>query len=210
MRPGDIDRVVGVHLERFPNHRSTRLGPAFLHRMYEWFLFHMPELALVAEINGQVEGFILGSVGGYGRRVFAFAFKEIVSGLLSKPELLLDGRTYQLWHSYIRGLLPARTSSKGIAHAAGARGKVVSFASVAVSSRYPGLGTYLIQALEVKARNIGADRLSTSIENHNVNLIRLYRRLGWEIRHQGDLSTSLLKHLRQPSAECSPHPRSLV
>jgi ribosomal protein S18 acetylase RimI-like enzyme len=201
LQADDLSRILEIHIERFPHQRSTRLGPIFLRRMYEWFLLNMPELAFVAEVDGKVEGFILGSRGGYGRRVFSFALKEIVFCLLHQPRLLADARTYRLWHSYLRGLLPRKKGSQSNQAGRAPQSRVVSFASVAVSARYPGLGIYLIQRLEAQARRIGAEQLSTSIENHNERLISLYQRMGWRVKHQSQASTSLVKQLKETVAE---------
>jgi len=82
-----LDAVTAIHVERFPNSRSTQLGKPFLRKMYRWFITNQPDLALVATIDDQVVGFAVGSIGGYGRRVFRYALLQVAWGLVSHPKL---------------------------------------------------------------------------------------------------------------------------
>jgi len=202
LQSDDIGRLVEIHCERFPGYRTTDLGERFLRRMYTWFLVYMPDLALVAEVDGRVEGFILGSWGGYGRRIFRYTFSEIMWALVRKPALLCRRRTYAMWRSYLRGLVPswaAGAPKNSPCHAEDGHGqsktkmRTVSFASIAVAPNHTGIGMYLINALQKAALSGGADHLSTSVLTSNTELIRIFDRLGWRIHHQDERSTSLKK-----------------
>jgi ribosomal protein S18 acetylase RimI-like enzyme len=75
--------------------------------MFAWFVINQPRLNYTAFVSGEPAGYILGAMGGYGRRVFRYALPEVLLGLLHNPQILLRDRTYTLWTSYLRGLLPA-------------------------------------------------------------------------------------------------------
>lgn len=198
----DLDTVVDLHCDRFPDSRSTSLGRPFVRQMYRWFLIHEPALALVSEIDGRVEGFITGSRGGYGRRVFRFALPQVAWGLLRNPGLLFRRGTFLLWQSYAKALMPGAVSSAAPASSDPPSETAVdrvSVASVAVSRPHSGEGLFLLRALEQKAKAMGAKRMSASVELVNDRLIELHLRLGWEIYQRDARAVSIQKHLGTPT-----------
>ncbi len=194
----DLDTVVDLHCDRFPNSRSTSLGRPFVRQMYRWFLIHEPALALVSEIDGRVEGFITGSRGGYGRRVFRFALPQVAWGVFRNPRLMFKRKTFLLWRSYAKALMPGAVRSAGPAPS-GASIERVGVASVAVSRTHSGEGLFLVRALEQKAKAIGAKTLSASVELVNDRLIELHLRLGWEIYQRDAHAVSIQKRLGTPT-----------
>ncbi len=191
MVTGDLDRVVAIHFGRFPDSRSTSLGRPFVKRMYQWFIRYEPDLALISEIDGQVEGFIVGSRGGYGRRVFQYALPQVIWGLARNPALLRRRKTFTLWRSYARALFPGGTKTKSDAvESASPR---VSVASIAVSPAHAGEGLFLMLALEKQAKKLGAQTLSASVESYNERLISLHLRLGWVVHRKNASYVALRK-----------------
>ncbi len=95
MRPEDVPEVVRLHLERFPGRFLSRLGAGFLKQYYLSVVESPLGIALVAEQNDEIRGFVtacLRSSGFYRglarRRGFRF-FPHIVSPLLLHPALAL-------------------------------------------------------------------------------------------------------------------------
>ena len=108
MRAEDIDVAVTIHGASFPDSRSTRLGRPFLRKMYRWFVACQPDLAIVACLDGAVVGFVTGAIGGSSRKIFRYALPEVIWGFLRRPRLLLSAGMYELWPSYLLGLVPRR------------------------------------------------------------------------------------------------------
>jgi hypothetical protein len=192
MRPGDLESVVKIHNLRFPNHRSTKLGRAFLCQMYRWFLLYHPAFCQVADKDGQVVGFIVGSIGGYGRQVFRFALPQIAWSLSLRPQLLFSRSTYFLWQSYLRALLPARKLEKRTSPPAHLR---LCLASMAVTESAGAAGVYLIAEMEKFARQNRVQIITHTVQTDNPKVIRLYSKLGWTIDGQTADSVHFLKTL---------------
>jgi ribosomal protein S18 acetylase RimI-like enzyme len=201
MLVNDIRQVVEIHIEQFPGSRSTSLGRAYLRKMYRWFVVRQPELSLVILDSDQVIGFAVGAIGGYGRKIFRYALGEIVLGMLLHPRLLFKQKTYQLWQSYLKGLLPAQTRSNSRSSgqdvpAARERASLCSIA-IARSAQGCGLGKALLGALEDCFREIGVTQVVLSVQSDNLPARRLYESCEWEA--QADLvelgSTSYRKRL---------------
>lgn len=197
----DIKSVVEIHLEQFPGSRSTSLGRFYLRKMYRWFVERQSELSLVVLDSGQIVGFAVGAIGGYGRKIFRYTFGEIAVGILLHPGLLLKKKTYQLWQSYLKGLLPARvkTNSRSEGDESLTAGIRASLCSIAISSSAQGrgLGKALLRALEDCFREMGIVQVVLSVQSDNLPARRLYESCQWE--NQGDLaelgSTSYRKQL---------------
>jgi ribosomal protein S18 acetylase RimI-like enzyme len=178
----DIEAVTAIHLEQFPNARSTSLGKPYLRKMYHWFMETQPALSFVAVQSDRVVGFAVGAIGGYGRKIFRYALAEIILGLARRPGLLIQKKTYTLWSSYLRGLLPTRRPTP--LHQAAQVPVIVrcSLSSIAVAqtAQRQGVGKALIAALEENARHLGAARITLSVASNNLPARRLYECCGWQ------------------------------
>lgn len=186
----DLQPVVEIHIEQFPGSRSTSLGRAYLDKMYRWFVERQPGLALVILDSGQVVGFAVGAIGGYGRKIFRYTLGEIALGMLLHPRLLFKNKTYQLWQSYLKGLSPARMKENGPPGgqdppAAGERASLCSIA-IARSAQGRGLGKALLYALEDRFRELGVSQIVLSVQSDNRPARRLYESCQWEA--QADLA----------------------
>lgn len=181
----DLDAVTAIHQERFPDSRSTFLGKPFLRKMYRWFIINHPELALAATVDSQVVGFAVGSIGGYGRRVFRYAILEVIWGLMRHPKLVFNPNTFYLSGSFLRAFTPAFEKKE---KADPRDGEVVlaAFASLAVSRSAQGAGVLLIASIERAAKRKGANLISGTVRKDNVLLQRVYDNLGWQkVLHEG-------------------------
>jgi ribosomal protein S18 acetylase RimI-like enzyme len=184
MAPADLKAVVEIHIEQFPDSRSTSLGRPYLRKMYRWFLDKQAMLCLVALDNDQVVGFAAGAIGGYGRKIFRYALPEIALGLLMHPALLLRPQTFLLWRSYLQGILPARPAQNpNPANPAQPMILRASLSSIAVAraAQGRGVGKALMAALEASARSLGATLLTLSVRSDNLAARRLYESCLWNV-----------------------------
>lgn len=89
----DLDKVVSIHFERFPNFFLTTLGKSFLNVFYKGFLKD-PGILLVLIDNNEIQGFAAGSRSNKSffknlvkNNFFEFTFSGIQI-LLTKPQAL--------------------------------------------------------------------------------------------------------------------------
>lgn len=204
MERGDLRAVLRTHTEAFPRTRGTRLGYPFLRSMYLWFIKRHPGLALVAEVEGSVQGFAAGAVGGYGRALFRNSFPQIVWGLLSHPGLVVPPPTYRLASSYLAGLLPGRLEKSNVS-TRDVRRETASLASIAVvpSCQGMGLGKRLLDAWEKEVMAGGWIHMSLSVESVNAPARALYQKSGWipDTKESKTGSVSYWKKLEPLEAE---------
>jgi len=85
MREADLDAVVQMHMDHFPQWLVTMLGSPFLRKMYHWYLKTHGDLALVAAKEGRIVGFTVATVGPYKKSLFFYALAEIVRGIARNP-----------------------------------------------------------------------------------------------------------------------------
>ncbi len=190
MTMDDVKAVVAIHRQSFPGSRSTNLGDAFLRKMYRWYLTFYPELAWVACIDAQVMGFVTGATGGSARRRFRYALPEIVWGFLTHPRILLQPDMFELWQSYLMGLLPEYRNAKTLPPSAdqllGTQPKIemrVKLDSIAVhqNARGRNVGKSLVLAFELAAKKRGATKLGLGVEADNIAARHLYEVCGWHL-----------------------------
>jgi ribosomal protein S18 acetylase RimI-like enzyme len=147
-------------------------------KMYRWFLTNQPKLALVAFEDKTIVGFGICVVGGYGRRIFRYAFLEIVWAVIWHFRIMLNKKMFKLWTSYVRGLLP---ENRNITQAE--TSKKASLASIAVSKamQKKGIGNLLLAGLEEACRKQGLQRIGLTVEADNSAARRLYEKSGWDL-----------------------------
>lgn len=198
MRSSDLDQIIRIHTDRFSSSRSTHLGKPFLNKMYRWFIERQSNLALTAEYEHAVIGFVVGSIGGYGRNIFRYALPQIMLGILLHPRMILRKETFALWHSFLKGLLPRGSKpSKQSRSNPTPTPTNAALSSIAIDSNFQGkgVGKALMEKFELNARTLGAQTASLTVEKDNQAAIHLYRSCGWIIDTENDHSVHFVKSL---------------
>ena len=90
-----IKDVVECHRKCFPSSLSTRLGPAYLIKSFEWFLsgenkfiFHIMQDNIVVGYCGGFRSSFAGDGSTSG--MMQYAMKEAVMGMLKHPQLFFN------------------------------------------------------------------------------------------------------------------------
>jgi ribosomal protein S18 acetylase RimI-like enzyme len=197
LQKSDISRVADIHCLIFPTSRSTRLGKLYVRKMFYWFLEKQPALSFVFESNGEIVGYLIGAIGGYGRKLFRYALFEIVLGLMTHPGLWLRRDTFMLWHSYLQSLNPAvwmaERRQNERQHAIPLPVKRAALAGIGIipEMRGRGISKLMVQAFEQAAISQGASLLGLSVEIDNLPARHLYEKCGWKL----DASQTELKSM---------------
>jgi len=186
MAIADLTAVVSIHMSSFPTSRSTKLGGAFLRKMYEWYVLKQPDLSFVALLDGEIIGFVTGSLGGMtANRRFQYAFWQIVWGFLCHPSLLLQPAMYEAWHVHLRMVLKRLRRSRSPQYEQPAQnGPIkVSLDSLAVSpaARGQAIGRQLVHVFEGAAQKQGVNYMALGVESDNLAARRLYENCGWQL-----------------------------
>jgi len=174
--------------------------------MFRWFVKHQPDLSLVARKDGEIFGYVVGAVGGYGRKLFRYAFFEVLLGLAIHPGLWFQSETFLLWRSYLKGLFPQKTSSPAQLE----DGPVVVRAALAGIGVDPeqqgqGVGSLLINGFENAAKDLGVRKLTLSVDKDNRSARRLYDRHGWRVDNENKEANTV--HYMKVIAQHGRHPR---
>ncbi len=177
----DIAELAQIHCQAFPQSRSTQLGILYVRKMFKWFIKYQPSLGYVAKQDHRIVGYVVGAIGGYGRKLFRYALVEIAIGLITHPRLWAKESTFSLWKSYLRGLRPNHRNTK--TGNGGNQGQPISAALAGIGvhpeKRGLGVGKALVQEFEIAAKNGGAETLTLSVSTNNLEARRLYEHCGW-------------------------------
>lgn len=179
MTTRDVPRVVEVHQAAFKDFFLTFLGPRFLRLLYGEAV-KLGEIALVAEVDGQVLGLVMGSVqpsGFYGkllrRRLVAF-------GVAAAPAVL---RRPSVAMRVSKALLKPKMAAKPAGTAT-----LMSLAVMPAGQGH-GAGGALVAAFAAEARRRGAlvVDLATDRDN-NQGAKKFYLSVGFRLA--GELVTA--------------------
>ena len=174
-QPSDVPAVVAVHLNAFPGFFLSLLGSPFLRAYYECFPGASGAIAIVAEVNGVISGFAVGTVNpaGFYRRLLLRHWLRFA--LAAVPALTRDPRCAR---RLMRALRHAGSNPSG--------GGVVGLFSIATSpaTRMPGTGAALLDEFLARAVAVGASEawLTTDADDNDV-VNRFYQRAGFTVRH---------------------------
>jgi ribosomal protein S18 acetylase RimI-like enzyme len=169
--PADISAIVGVHLRSFPGFFLTFLGSAFLAEFYSGILADRSGIALVAEIDRQIVGFVVGTSQPAGfyrrslqRRWWRFALAAVLPAI-KQPSIITR---------LLRALsMPEQaTQQKG-------RGTLMSIA-VLPEAQGEGIGQALVRAFLGEAGRCGLRQVDlTTDRDGNEATNRFYQNLGF-------------------------------
>ncbi|MBD3344999.1 MAG: GNAT family N-acetyltransferase [Chitinivibrionales bacterium] len=172
MQEEHINKVTAIHIASFPNFFLSFLGERFLKEFYRSFLYDKTGLALVAETNGKLAGFAVGtdSPAGYFKRLlirrwWVFSVNSI-NAILRKPWII--PRLFRA--VFYRGTPPGQ--------------QCALLSSIAVAPKYQGcgIGKLLIKLWiqKISYRNIISCYLTTDAEN-NCRINAFYQSQGWKL-----------------------------
>ena len=173
MKLAEVKIVVKIHLKSFPNFFLTSLGPAFLSELFTATIADPDGIGLVAELNAQPVGYVIGTVNPNGFYVRLARRRWLQFCLASLPALLKKPLIF-------RRLLRALSISNKKLPAA----DCATLMSICTDPDYQGRGTgkSLTQAFLAKAFSCGAGSVNLTtdaVNNDNVN--QFYRSMGFKL-----------------------------
>lgn len=170
-----LDQMVQVHLAAFPGFFLSLMGPRFLRTLYQGFMQQRSGLAYVAIQNGQVLGFVVGTLEPQGffkallkARWWAFGLASL-AGLLKSPLVVARKIVYALFY---RGeALP------DYPHAA-----LLSSLGVAPAAQGTGLGKALVLHFNQQVRLAGGNAVYLTTDSvGNMRANQFYNKLGFQL-----------------------------
>jgi len=184
LKTADIPGVVEIFCEQFPDLSWTRLGRNFIDKFIGWHFKYHPDLALVAEQDQRLIGFIVGATGShreYYYQVLRDAFPEFLAGSILHPWLIFKSSFWTLWLEFLRGRRSPGKRPKDIGMSkTGEKKGILCFVAVTKTAQGLGIGTSLKQAFESAASQAGIQVLSSYTEIKNVAARRLNEKRGWK------------------------------
>jgi len=198
IRIEDIDGIVDIHYEAFPNSRTTKLGKPYLRKMYSWFCENKVPLALAIMEGDKVIGFAIGDTQPPAERLYLVCWKEITISFLKKPVLLIESgmlmrlinRCLAIMRYIFREKKPVNLGKCKEFHTA-------YLFSIAVKPELQGkrIGGILVKAFEDKAIEQGCSRVMVHTEADNIKAGRLYQKAGFILEERIKNTNRFVKYL---------------
>lgn len=179
----DVPEVVRLHRANLAQGFFVELGEKFLSRYYRTYLTSPAAAALVAEVDGELAGFLVGSIDTdlHRRHVVSLERWRLAragaASLLRRPDLtakFVRTRAQRYAHHLRSPADPPDTT------ATARRTGMLNHVAVARGRRRCGVGSLLVAGYVDIARVHGVERLQLQTELDNVAAQRLYAGLGWQ------------------------------
>ena len=180
MRVEQIDAVVRIHVPAFNGYLNTRIGDAYLKKMFTWFVGYKDAVALCAmDESGAVVGYVIGAIvfpRSYAAALQRHVMTTAVVGILTHWRVIL--------HPHLRQAVLRRL---GIARGPRRSGPTLSEPAISLvgigvtpTSSGQGIGKQLIKEFEILAKGRGFRSMCLSVYAKNVVARRLYEGMGWQ------------------------------
>lgn len=181
----DLPAIAAVHLRAFPRSALTALGREAVRRYYAWqFTGPHDAVALGAWIDDDLAGFCFGGI--FRGAASGFVKKNrtyLAVRVLARPWLIASPIFRERAATAARALGPLRSRRPGSGSSTPARPrKSFGILAIAVCPRRQrlGIGSALMDACEVIARERGFEQMHLSVHPDNHQAVAFYERLGWE------------------------------
>lgn len=173
-------------MDRLPQGFFVRLGPRYLRTYHRTFVGHDSAVALVAEADGEVVGFLVGATDvhahrrwvlrEHGRRLALVA----AAAMLVRPTVAFEFLRTRLAR-YARALTRRQRSGAPDVNSAGHATSTAVLTHVAVDSAASGrgAGSALVAAFVDAVRRSGGARIELVTLTGDAGAAEFYRRLGW-------------------------------
>lgn len=186
MEDRDLPYVVTEHATHFPEGFFVRLGRRFLMEYYRAFLTSRAGRTLVAEVDSQPVGYLVGVTDPAAHREHVLQRHGRALALRAAGALALHPRLAARFFRtrlvrYVGKLLPTQRPSSGPAVAtAGARTAVLSHVAVTDSAQSRGIGSELIHLFEGEVAEAGCGRVTLVTASGEGGAGPYYRKHGWQ------------------------------
>jgi ribosomal protein S18 acetylase RimI-like enzyme len=174
-----VPEVAKVHSHAFAGYMNTRVGTAYVKAFLSWFLRAERAIALVATDNSsKIIGYIVGAPLGYNGPMNRDLFWVAARGIIMRPWLFFNTQfvsTIIARIGFILGRSPVRHEEPALPW------PTMSLVGIGVSPLAQGkrVGVFLMQAFEVRARELQMRSLRLSVYSDNMVARRLYEKCGW-------------------------------
>jgi ribosomal protein S18 acetylase RimI-like enzyme len=172
-----IDEVLEIHLSAFSGYLNTKIGKAYLRKLFHWFINSDKSVALCAtNKSGKVIGYVIGATIDYGPVLQKYLMQTAVLGIFTHFWVLLDPH-------FLRMVL-MRLGFKRRLIVAGPIliYPAISLVGIGVSPTYSrlGVGKALLVEFEKTAKRLGFNSLCLSVYPDNIAARGLYEKTGWQ------------------------------
>lgn len=204
----DLDKIADCHVAAFPDSVTSLLGTKVVASMLQWYLSAPNKFLFFIEehnkVVGYCGGFILDGTDAYGSGsgMTQFGFGTAVTSFLRKPWLLFHPeirKKYKFIFANIKRKLGLKKEQPMAAaqpeQYAGPLTAGLVVIGVRPDLQQKGLGSKLQEEFERKAKEMGAEQLQLSVRTKNERAINSYKRNGYSISSESDVSYIMLKSL---------------
>ena len=180
-----IGQIVDIHLRAFPESTLSLFGRKVLTKWYQWHFSPPNQCHAFGAFEGDVlRGFCL---SGVFRNSEVFFFQEhffyVLWQLIVHPQLILNNKTIERFMGITTALKDhLKSKSKEKQKIRKSRSNRFGILSIAVdpNSQGHGIGSLLVNEVELLALEIGVFEIRLSVDPTNFQAVSFYQKHGWQ------------------------------
>jgi len=179
MNENHVSAVTRVHKDAFSGYMNVRLGAYYLRSFLLWFVERPFGVALIAEMNHEILGYVIGAPVGYNKILIRDLWLIAGCSIAIRPYLLMERRLRRNLSQRLRAIFGRRGSVPDDV-APQLPEPTMALVGIATSNdcRGQGVGTALINAFEEEALQRGMAAYRLSVYRSNMRARRFYESKG--------------------------------
>jgi ribosomal protein S18 acetylase RimI-like enzyme len=196
----DISEISEVHMKAFWGSMNTQMGTGYVRAFFNWFMENEGCIALKADNENRIIGYIVGAPIGYGSIMNRDLLQIGLLGILTHPLIVFNKRIFKTIFIRFKLLFQSTTAETSI-NKFDLKGKGVSLVGIGVHPEYNGLGIgqTLISTYEIEAKKLGMDYMRLSVYDNNSKALKLYEKSGWKLLTNDGNTLYYYKYISQNS-----------
>lgn len=207
---GDLKAISQCHIKAFPTSLSSAMGPAYLCKMFEWYLVDSRAFLFLIEEDGVCCGYCGGlnydgaSQIGSASSMIQHSFNAAIKAFMLRPWLLIHPEfvsKYKLVGKNVYRRIRKLLMGSSIPASTNTGLPPEPHTSLIVIGVHPdfqskGYGTLLLREFELRALQSGHMKLSLTVKSDNYQALRAYQKNGWKTMNVSRNSTTMQKELK--------------
>ena len=202
----DLKLIAGCNRVCFPNSFSTKLGPSFTEKTFEWFLsaehlflFHIKD---DEQVIGYCGGFISRYQGdGSTSGMMQYAMKEAAASMFKRPWLFFNKELLSFYPLVIKNIghkiFAPKAANAGASVTNEPTKKKAGLVVIGVHPGYRGKGIFEILMNEFEKESIKRQihEMYLSVKKENARAVNAYKKAGWYVVKENPLSLEMAKNI---------------
>lgn len=202
----DLIRIAQCHRSVFPQSLTSKMGLNYLSKLFSWYLATDKAFLLCVEDDGEIIGYAGGMIvdgtlaHGSASSLAQHTFNDSIKALFLRPWLFFHPEFLTRLSLFTRNVvirIRDKFRKNKVRSALKPSEPYVGLVVIGVHPAYQGkgYGSIILKEFENQSLSFGFKRMLLTVNAHNLQAIKSYKRNGWSVVSYAKKSASMEKRL---------------